>query len=214
MTDTPRTRTGFAQVSGAPRYYEVIGDGRPLVLLHEGFADSRMVDDQVATFAARFQVVRYDRHGAGLGFRGGDAQKGAAMTPEETVLTYVESWLPGDAGARAGLLERCWAEHGVYQDPMNRAEGREQLAGLIVGFAQRRPGARILLASGVDEHHRLLRFRWVMLAADGSEVMEGFDVGELAEDGRLRRITGFFGPFPPAPDSWPERLVRPRDRDC
>jgi hypothetical protein len=27
--------------------------------------------------------------------------------------------------------------------------------------------------------------------------MEGFDVGELGPDGRLRRIVGFFGPFPP-----------------
>jgi hypothetical protein len=27
--------------------------------------------------------------------------------------------------------------------------------------------------------------------------MDGFDVGELATDGRLRRIVGFFGSFPP-----------------
>jgi hypothetical protein len=27
-------------------------------------------------------------------------------------------------------------------------------------------------------------------------VTEGFDVGQLADDGRLRRIVGFFGPFP------------------
>jgi hypothetical protein len=37
---------------------------------------------------------------------------------------------------------------------------------------------------------------------------EGFDIGELAEDGRLRRITGFFGPFPEAPAQWPEHIVR------
>lgn len=56
---------GFADISGAPLYYEVAGAGRPLVLLHEGFADSRMFDDQIAAFAARYRVIRYDRHGSG-----------------------------------------------------------------------------------------------------------------------------------------------------
>jgi len=46
-------------------YYEVSGSGHPLVLLHEGFADNRMYDDQVAAFGARHRVIRYDRHGSG-----------------------------------------------------------------------------------------------------------------------------------------------------
>jgi pimeloyl-ACP methyl ester carboxylesterase len=41
------------------------GAGLPLVLLHEGFADRRMFDDQVAAFAPRYRVIRYDRHGSG-----------------------------------------------------------------------------------------------------------------------------------------------------
>jgi len=65
VTDTPQTHAGFAEISGAPLYYEVTGVGQPLVLLHQGFADSRMFDDQVAAFAAHCQVIRYDRHGSG-----------------------------------------------------------------------------------------------------------------------------------------------------
>ena len=95
------------------------------------------------------------------------------------------------------LLEKCWAEDGVYADPLNVAEGRDALERLIQGFQQRSPGATIPLASGVEEHHHFVRFRWAMHSKDGSQVLEGFDVGELASDGRLRRITGFFGPFPP-----------------
>jgi len=56
---------GFVEICGAPLYYEVAGAGPPLVLLHEGFADSRMFDDQVAAFAGRHRVIRYDRHGSG-----------------------------------------------------------------------------------------------------------------------------------------------------
>jgi len=63
--NTSRAGAGFVEISGAPLYYEVLGTGHPLVLLHEGFADGRMFDDQVAAFAARYRVIRYDRHGSG-----------------------------------------------------------------------------------------------------------------------------------------------------
>ena len=66
----------------------------------------------------------------------------------------------------------------------------------IESFHQRLPGATFKLASGVDEHHGMLRFRWTMFGADGRPQVEGFDIGELDPAGRLKRITGFFGPFP------------------
>ena len=55
-------------------------------------------------------------------------------------------------------------------------------------------GARTELRGNVDEHHGLLRFAWSIAGPDGP-VMEGMEFGELAEDGRLRRIVGFFGPL-------------------
>ena len=51
-------------------------------------------------------------------------------------------------------------------------------------------------SSGVDEHHGRLRFTWRMEGADGSTIIEGIDFGELADDGRLQRSVGFFGPRP------------------
>jgi len=30
----------------------------------------------------------------------------------------------------------------------------------------------------------------------GEDVLEGMDYGELAADGRISKIVGFFGPFP------------------
>jgi pimeloyl-ACP methyl ester carboxylesterase len=65
MTEAQRIDTGFAQVSGAPLYYEIAGAGHPLVLIHEGIADSRMYDDQFGAFAQRYRVIRYDVHGFG-----------------------------------------------------------------------------------------------------------------------------------------------------
>lgn len=56
---------GMAEVNGTRLYYEVAGEGHPLVLIHAGIADSRMWDDQFALFAERYRVVRYDLRGFG-----------------------------------------------------------------------------------------------------------------------------------------------------
>ena len=57
--------TGMADVDGAKLYYELSGQGHPLVLLHAGGMDSRMWDDQFELFAGHFKVIRYDARGVG-----------------------------------------------------------------------------------------------------------------------------------------------------
>lgn len=57
--------TGFCEVNGTQLYYEMMGEGHPLVLLHGGYLDRRMWDDQFAVLADHYQVVRYDIRGFG-----------------------------------------------------------------------------------------------------------------------------------------------------
>jgi 3-oxoadipate enol-lactonase len=59
------TETGFADVNGAKIYYEVAGDGPPLVFVHGYALDRRMWDDQFEFFATRYRTVRYDLRGFG-----------------------------------------------------------------------------------------------------------------------------------------------------
>ncbi len=65
MTESQQPRSGFAPINGAQIWYDVTGTGHPLVLTHAGIADHRMWDDQVATFAAHYQVIRWDIRGFG-----------------------------------------------------------------------------------------------------------------------------------------------------
>jgi hypothetical protein len=47
-----------------------------------------------------------------------------------------------------------------------------------------------------DGDESLRRGNWMcpeLVGPDGTVAVAGVDVGELADDGRLRRITGFFG---------------------
>jgi len=65
VTAQTSNQTGIATVNGTELYYEISGDGHPLILIHGGAVDSRAWDDQFAVFAQHYKVVRYDLRGAG-----------------------------------------------------------------------------------------------------------------------------------------------------
>jgi hypothetical protein len=113
-----------------------------------------------------------------------------------TIQTYVDAWNEPDEATRRGLLGRSWADDGTDTDPSVHVEGRDALVRYSGKFTERWPGAEIVLSSGIDQHHNMLRFAWRAVGRDGRTLREGIDVGELADDGRLRRVVGFFGPLP------------------
>jgi hypothetical protein len=67
---------------------------------------------------------------------------------------------------------------------------------MVAGVHAQFPGYRFRRLSGVDTHHEQVRFAWELANDDGEVAVAGIDVGELAQDGRLRQITGFFGDLP------------------
>jgi 3-oxoadipate enol-lactonase len=60
------SETAFIELEGARIYYEVEGDGHPLLLIHGGLGSLRMWDAQAPVFAERYKVIRYDTRGFGL----------------------------------------------------------------------------------------------------------------------------------------------------
>ena len=55
----------YAQINGTQIYYEIEGNGHPLVLIHGYSLDVRMWDDQMPVFTKKYRVIRYDRRGFG-----------------------------------------------------------------------------------------------------------------------------------------------------
>jgi SnoaL-like domain len=117
------------------------------------------------------------------------------MDTREIVTTYGAAWNEPDDAKRAALLDKAWADDGIYNDPTATAFGRDALVAHIGGFHAVMPGHTIDLVSGVDAQGGFFRFAWVMRKGD-QIALEGIDFGELAPDGRIHRIVGFFGPFP------------------
>jgi pimeloyl-ACP methyl ester carboxylesterase len=57
---------GFVPVPGGALYYEEMGAGDPVILIHGGSIDHRMWDAQFPALAKRYRVIRYDVRGHGL----------------------------------------------------------------------------------------------------------------------------------------------------
>lgn len=135
-------------------------------------------------------------------------------SPDEALLAYAEAWNTPDAARRRELLDKGLTDDCSYTDPAYEVRGREELVEHIgrslkgEAYDGLGVGARIPFSSGVDEHHGMFRFTWVLIEPKEQQVLlEGMDFVELADDGRIRRIIGFFGAFPPVPEDWPEHLV-------
>ena len=111
---------------------------------------------------------------------------------------YDAAWNEPDHAERAHLLARSLTEDAELVDPTGRFRGRQAVNERIAGFSERFPGARVTITSGVDEHHGFARYAWSITRADGDRVLDGIDVVERGEDGRVRRVVMFFGPMPPA----------------
>ncbi len=57
--------SGYADVEGASLYYEVVGTGPTLALLHGFSFDTTLWDDQIDSFSRKYRVLRYDLRGFG-----------------------------------------------------------------------------------------------------------------------------------------------------
>ncbi len=56
---------GFAEVENSKLYYEMAGEGHPLLLVHPMLTSHNYWDDQFGKFAKQYRVIRYDVRGFG-----------------------------------------------------------------------------------------------------------------------------------------------------
>jgi hypothetical protein len=118
---------------------------------------------------------------------------------DDILATYFRAWNEHDPDERRRLLQRAVTEDAVLVDPTGRWEGAAGLADRIGRYHAAAPGTVVVTASDVDAHNHVVRYAWKIVDEHANEVVEGTDVAERSDDGRLRRILMFHGPLRPLP---------------
>ena len=95
-----------------------------------------------------------------LGFPGETLIQG--LNPREAIELWGAAWEETDEKRRMEIIERMFAEDGIYTDPTSEVKGRAALNAHIAA-SQAQPSENTLsMASAVDSHHGIrLRFAWV-----------------------------------------------------
>src|SRR4051812_9837074 len=107
---------------------------------------------------------------------------------------YIAMWNETAAEARRAIVARAFGDDGTSLDPLMAGAGPAGIDAMVAGAQAQFPGVRFELTAGPDEHHDRVRFAWRMVGGDGAELARGVDFATLAEDGRLRSVTGFLEP--------------------
>ncbi len=118
------------------------------------------------------------------------------------ITTIVDSYLAalseGDPTERAQLVERAWTADGHFVDPLLDVRGHAAIGDVALAVREQFPDHQFRRTSDVDVHHDRVRFTWALVGPgpDGPVALAGTDVAELADDGHLREVVGFFGDVP------------------
>ncbi len=106
---------------------------------------------------------------------------------------YFAMWNETDPARRKEVTAATWTPDASYVDPRFTADGHDGLDQMVVGVHTAYPGYRFRLTGPVDAHHDRVRWSWELAGPDGgTPLATGVDYAVLADDGRLREVTGFF----------------------
>jgi hypothetical protein len=118
------------------------------------------------------------------------------MTNITTVVdTYIACWNEADAARRRELVAQAFTDDARYLDPLMSGDGTDGITAMIGAAQAQFPGHRFELSAGPDAHNDVVRFGWTLSGTDGP-VAAGVDFATVADDGRLRAVTGFLEPSP------------------
>jgi hypothetical protein len=107
------------------------------------------------------------------------------------VHNYIAMWNETTPEDRRAIIADTFADDASYLDPLQSGDGREGIDAMVAAAQKQFPGTRFELSDGPDAHHDRVRFAWRLVADGGTPIAGGVDFATVADDGRLRDVTGF-----------------------
>lgn len=116
----------------------------------------------------------------------------------DSIDRYLAAWNATDPSTRRDAIAAAFTPDARYVDPLADVTGHDGVDALIAGAQEQFAGLTFSRGEVFDAHHDVVRFTWHLGPAGGADdpVVIGFDVAEIAGDGRLRTVHGFLDKVP------------------
>jgi uncharacterized protein YndB with AHSA1/START domain len=155
-------------------------EGTVLKLRH-AFSSAKIRDAHVQGW--RYQLALFSK---------AVAEEEQARAPEQ-VDAFLRAWGNPDAADRRRLLESCAAPDLVFRDAFSATNGIEEMLANLEAVQIHMPGMTLVRDGDVRQAHGTAIAGWTAQGPDGSPRGRGTNVYDLAPDGRIRRVVGFWG---------------------
>ncbi len=105
---------------------------------------------------------------------------------------YKDAWNAASETETAAHLDRAVTPDAVLMDPHGVFTGTAAIAGFIAAARQKLGSAQLVATSSPQRHPHApwIRYDWAVRAGETS-IINGTDIVELADDGRLAQIVTF-----------------------
>ncbi len=101
-------------------------------------------------------------------------------------------WNTTDEAEIRRLTDEALEHNAHFADPNHNIVGREAFIKMVHLVQSQIPGATYAHASEIDMQNNFCRYHW-KIDHDGKRVMNGFDVTEVNDAGKIVKVLGFFG---------------------
>ena len=159
---------------------EPSGDATALALHHE-FPDAAARDEHVQGW--RFQLSLFANAVSNL------VHAGAAATVD----AWFDLWTQTDEAARLATLGRIAAADVAFRDRYSLIDGTAELSAHIAAAQRFMPGVAMQRRGDVRQCQGLAIADWTATGPDRAPRGQGSNVFQLAPDGRITAVTGFWG---------------------
>ena len=159
---------------------EETAEGTVLKLRH-AFSSAKIRDAHVQGW--RYQLALFSKT---------VAEEEQSRAPEQ-VDAFLRAWGNPDAADRRRLLESCAAPDIAFRDAFSATNGIEEMLANLEAVQIHMPGMTLVRDGDVRQAHGTAIAGWTAQGPDGSPRGRGTNVYDLAPDGRIRRVVGFWG---------------------
>lgn len=113
---------------------------------------------------------------------------------EENLAKMLAVWNTTDEDEKRALVDAA-LEHNVhFVDPNHNIVGREPFLKMVSQVQAGIPGAVYSRRSRIDIQNNHCRYHWA-IHMNGQQLLQGFDMTEVNDAGRVVKVVGFFGPL-------------------